>query len=56
VIAKKPFEKEIVMQPDFSTLLDKIEITHPIIGFYDAPDPLTFEPILKPKEGKWACV
>ncbi|MBW1847560.1 MAG: DUF169 domain-containing protein [Deltaproteobacteria bacterium] len=44
------------MQPDFSTLLDKIEITHPIIGFYDAPDPLTFEPILKPKEGKWACV
>jgi len=44
------------MQPDPSNLLNKTGIAHPLIGFYDAPDPSVFEPTLKPKEGKWACV
>lgn len=44
------------MQPNPDNLLKKAGITHPLIGFYDAPDPAPFEPILTPKSGKWACV
>ena len=40
------------MQPNPDNLLNKAGIVHPLIGFYDAPDPSAFEPILKPKEGK----
>ncbi|MFC1867016.1 DUF169 domain-containing protein [Thermodesulfobacteriota bacterium] len=45
-----------MMQPDPTNLLNKIVITHPLIGLYDAPDPSPFEPLVKPKTGKWACV
>ena len=44
------------MQPDPTTLLKKAGIDHPIIGFYDAPDPSAFEPLVASKPGKWACV
>lgn len=44
------------MQPNPENLLKQSGITHPLIGFYDAPDPSAFEPNLTPKEGKWACV
>lgn len=44
------------MQPDTTTLLQKIGMAHPLIGFYDAPDPSPFEPLVRPVEGKWACV
>jgi len=43
------------MQPDLTNLLKKTGITSPLIGFYDAPDPSPFEPLVRPKEGKWAC-
>ncbi len=44
------------MQANPEKLLNKTGITHPLIGFYDAPDPSAFEPLLTPKAGKWACV
>lgn len=44
------------MQPDPANLLNKIGITHPLIGVYDAPDPSPFEPLVRPKPGKWACI
>jgi hypothetical protein len=44
------------MRADPTNLLNKTGITHPLIGFYDAPDPSAFEPLVRPKPGKWACV
>lgn len=37
------------MQPDVSPILDRLSITEPLIGFYDAPDPAPFEPLVLPK-------
>jgi hypothetical protein len=44
------------MQPDPQMLLDKIGLEFPLIGFYDAPDPGQFEPLVEPEPGKRACV
>jgi hypothetical protein len=44
-----------MMQPDATNLLNKIGITHPLIGVYDAPDPSPFEPLVRSQPGKWAC-
>jgi len=44
------------MQPDPANLLKIIGITTPLIGFYDAPDTSPFEPLVRPKPGKRACV
>lgn len=42
------------MQPDPTTLMQRIDLdVHPL-GFYDAPDPAAFEPIIRP--GKGGCV
>lgn len=38
------------MQPDCSVLTERIEIKLPLIGFYDAPDPRPFEPLVTPRE------
>jgi hypothetical protein len=43
------------MQPDATHLANQIDLTLPRIGFYDAPDPAPYEPIVAPKEGRWAC-
>lgn len=37
-------------------LLKVAQIDLPLIGFYDAPDPAPFKPVVQPKPGKWACV
>jgi hypothetical protein len=37
------------MQPDPSTILDRLSIEEPLIGFYDAPDPAPFEPLVVPR-------
>ena len=37
------------MQPDPSFLLDKLNITIPLIGLYDAPDPAAFAPLVESK-------
>jgi hypothetical protein len=36
-------------QPDLSPLLRGLAITHPVIGFYDAPDPTPFVPLVEPR-------
>jgi hypothetical protein len=38
-------------QPDPSYLLEKLDYSLPVIGFYDAPDPAPFEPLTGPKPG-----
>jgi hypothetical protein len=44
------------MQPNPTRLLEKAGLTTPLIGFYDAPDPEPFAPLVGPAEGKRACV
>ena len=44
------------MQPDPSTLLEKMNMDIPLIGFYDAPDQSPFEPLVAPKRGRHACL
>lgn len=44
------------MQPDPSELLKIAGIDTPPIGFYDAPDPEAFKPLLKPRPDSFACV
>ncbi|HMF31216.1 MAG TPA: DUF169 domain-containing protein [Candidatus Lokiarchaeia archaeon] len=40
--------------PDPTTLLERIGMQLPLLGFYDAPDPTPFDPIIQPESG--ACV
>jgi len=42
------------MQPDPTTILAGLSITEPLIGFYDAPDPAPFRPLVTPGRGQ--CV
>ncbi|MBN2283028.1 MAG: DUF169 domain-containing protein [Deltaproteobacteria bacterium] len=44
------------MQPDPSRLLEKLGITIPLIGLYDAPDAGPFEPLVQPEPRKHTCV
>ena len=44
------------MQPEASLLLSHLGLSAPLIGFYDAPDPSAFEPIIEPKPTVRACV
>jgi hypothetical protein len=44
------------VQPDFTNLIDKLELRTPIIGFYDAPDVSPFKSIVEPKGNKHICV
>jgi hypothetical protein len=44
------------MHPDPTNLLAQIGLDTPLIGFYDAPDPEPFKPLVAPKPGKRACV
>ena len=43
-------------QPDPTNLIKRIGLTVSLIGFYDAPDTSPFEPLVRPKSGKRACV
>jgi hypothetical protein len=36
------------MQPDPSTILERLSIVVPLVGFYDAPDPAPFTPFVTP--------
>lgn len=44
------------MAPDPTNLLSIAGIELPLVGFYDAPDPAPFEPLVRPKRGTRACV
>ncbi len=37
-------------KPDSTILREKLDIQLPLIGFYDAPDPVLFKPLVSPKE------
>ena len=39
------------VQPDYRKLVKRIDLSIPLIGFYDAPDPHPFEPLAKPDKG-----
>lgn len=41
-------------QPDASRLRERLDIRFPLIGFYDAPDPVPFGPLVEPGPGQ--CV
>jgi hypothetical protein len=44
------------MQPDPSRLLEIAGIELPLIGFYDAPDPVPYEPLVEPPRETQACL
>jgi hypothetical protein len=44
----------MMIQPDPSRILDRLSIREPLVGFYDAPDPAAFEPLVTP--GSRQCV
>jgi hypothetical protein len=44
------------MQPDPTTLLERLGLDVPLIGFYDAPELSPFIPIVEPVMGKPGCV
>ena len=44
------------MQPDPTNLIEKMELTIPPMGLYDAPDVGSFEPLVEPKPGERSCV
>lgn len=44
------------MLPDPSFLLQKMALTTPLIGLYDAPEPAAFAPLVTPTPGKRACL
>src|SRR5512136_561449 len=41
-------------QPDPARLLERLQISLPLIGFYDSPDPAAFGPLVEPDPGQ--CV
>lgn len=44
------------MAPDPSRLLERLGITLPLIGFYDAPDTQGFDPVVAPEPKRHVCV
>ena len=44
------------MLPDPRRLLEAAGIATPLIGFYDAPDPAPFAPLVEPDPGRHTCV
>ena len=45
-----------MMQADPTNLLEIINLTVPLIGLYDAPEPELFQPLIRPKPGVRACI
>ena len=44
------------MNRDSTNLLERMHLTIPLIGFYDAPDISHFKPLVKPSQPKHACI
>jgi hypothetical protein len=42
--------------PDPRTLLERAGVTIPLLGFYDAPDPAPFRPVMEPPAGGRDCL
>jgi hypothetical protein len=48
--------EESAVRPDPSRLLERIGVTFPLIGFYDAPDVSPFEPLVRIGSGESSCL
>ncbi|UCH94607.1 MAG: hypothetical protein JSV88_30670 [Candidatus Aminicenantes bacterium] len=44
------------MLPKPERLIEKLELTIPLMGLYDAPDPQPFEPVVELEPGKNICI
>ena len=44
------------MQPDPTHLLEVIGPDIPLVGLYDAPDPVPFSPVVRPAPGQRTCI
>jgi Uncharacterised ArCR, COG2043 len=44
------------MRPDPTRLLERIGVSDPLIGFYDAPEVSPFEPLVRLKPGDSSCI
>jgi len=44
------------MQPNPTKLINRIDLTTPLIGLYDAPDPNPFKPLIKSSTRGSACI
>jgi len=44
------------MLPNPERLIEKLELKLPLIGFYDAPEPEAFKPIVEPEPEKHMCL
>lgn len=44
------------MQPDYSYLANKLDLSIPLVGVYDAPDPQPFMPLVTIPERQRACI
>lgn len=44
------------MQPDSTNLLNRVGISTPLVGLYDAPNASSFDPLVKPEHGKHVCI
>jgi len=44
------------MNPDPTNLILRIDLTTPLIGFYDVPDVSRFKPLVEPKHEKPMCI
>jgi COG2043 family uncharacterized protein len=53
-------QREVIMQAtdsgSISFIVDRLGIEEPVIGFYDAPDPAPFAPLVRPGAGGRTCI
>jgi hypothetical protein len=49
-------EKEITMVPDATRLIMELDLTLPLLGFYDAPETGGFGTLVGPEPGKHMCI
>jgi hypothetical protein len=48
---------KVRIMPHYPALLvETAGLTLPVVGLYDAPDASAFEPLIRPAQGRWACV
>jgi hypothetical protein len=45
-----------MIQPNPNELMNKIGLATPLVGFYDTPDTVPFEPMITPVSGKRPCI
>ena len=48
--------KENNMPPDPSELIAQIDLTTPLVGFYDSPETQGYDPLVRPEPGKHMCI